>query len=180
MGDGSGDLQSVWHIYVGQTIISNSTIIDIGAGIGKSKDRLRAGNNFVITQDINIARTKLVDLICDAEDIGTSTYDYVTAFDVIEHTNDADKFLYNCHRIAKSGIFITTPNRYKCPAAWHWYPTEFYSMIEKSKQDSAEFSNKYYLRIVGNEQNYIINVSKAEFLSNKTALACGIFVYRKD
>jgi 2-polyprenyl-3-methyl-5-hydroxy-6-metoxy-1,4-benzoquinol methylase len=105
--DGREDGQSNWHSFFGQHF-HNTTILDVGSGLGHSKARLSVNGNEVTTLDV--APGLVVDLSCSIYDIEDNSYDIVTCFDVIEHIADDTNFLEKLYKIAKKGVVITTPN----------------------------------------------------------------------
>jgi len=129
MGDGSGDLQRVWHEFAG-TLFSNKEILDVGAGVGRSKERLSINGNTVVTLDTNRAYMTKVDHICYPEDMISKSFDIVTAFDVVEHTVNPERFVKTIWNIAREGIFVTTPNVAFSPGPWHYTEYEFIKLIE--------------------------------------------------
>ena len=175
MGDGSGDLQAVWHTFVGNKVIGSSAIIDVGAGIGLSKQRLMEGNNFVITQDINTDRRGVVDLVAPLERIGMK-YNFATSFDVIEHTVDPELFVVLMWKVARKGIFLTTPNYHKVPKEWHYKPEEFMKIIDKAEASIKRYNyrRRYFARFKGSDYDYCAEVDYKMF-SSKEPYALGIF-----
>jgi hypothetical protein len=129
MGDGSGDLQKTWHEFAG-SLFSNKTILDVGAGVGRSKERLSVNGNEVTTQDINRAMMTKVDFISYPEDINYNSYDIVTAFDVVEHTVSPAEFINTIWNISREGIFVTTPNVEYSPGPWHYDELGFIKLVE--------------------------------------------------
>jgi len=128
MGDGTLDLQEVWHRFAGG-LFHGQTILDVGAGIGRSKDRLSINGNIVTTQDTERSFIEKVDLIIDTDKI-SGTWSVVTAFDVIEHSSSPDRFLKTLWRLAERAVFFTTPNAAKSPAPWHWHLDQLIKMCE--------------------------------------------------
>lgn len=62
----------------------------------------------------------------DARDMpfGDRAFDYVHCAAVLEHVgsaNDQHKLIMECARVARLGMFLTTPNR--------WYPIEFHTQL---------------------------------------------------
>jgi methyltransferase family protein len=52
------------------------------------------------------------------------TFDYVHSSAVLEHVGDCRnqrKFIDECFRVARRGVFLTTPNR--------WFPIEFHTLV---------------------------------------------------
>jgi 2-polyprenyl-3-methyl-5-hydroxy-6-metoxy-1,4-benzoquinol methylase len=105
--DGREDMQSYWHNFIVKHI-KNSTVLDVGAGLGGSRKRLEEGGNTVFTQEPGPELP--ADFKQDISEIEDSAFDYVTNFDVIEHVEKDEEFLGHLFRVAKKGVFIATPN----------------------------------------------------------------------
>lgn len=104
---GREDFQAGWQQFFGRRF-QGQAILDVGAGLAHSRARLQAGGNRVTTQDL--ASGLPVDLCCPISEIPDQAYDIVTAFNVLEHVDDADAFLQELQRIARTAVVITTPN----------------------------------------------------------------------
>jgi hypothetical protein len=170
MGDGSGDFQISWHTYFGK-YFSSASILDVGAGIGKSKQRLQYNLNNVTTQDINPDRKGLVDILQPIEEI-TTKFDYVVSFDVIEHVDDQYKFLIEKKRLSTIGVLDTTPNWYLYPRDWHFTSSQFYELYLGMFGDSYRYS--YFFRIKTSDRDYVEETTQQSFLDDKTKYAYGI------
>lgn len=166
MGDGRGDLQRVWHEYVGK-MFEGVTILDVGAGIGLSKARLsNRGKNTVTTQDIDRSKMLEVDCIAYLKDID-GQWDIVTAFDVIEHAPESAVFVDEMVARARKAIFLSTPNRHLYNGPWHFYPHE---LTFKS------FECRYLLRYREGDNDSIEEVNHDQFIESKSAYALGVLL----
>lgn len=105
--EGREDQQAGWQQYVGW-LFWWCKILDVGAGLGKSRERLARNENTVTLQDV--APGLPVDITDPIETIPDKSYDLVTAFDVIEHVDDDLDFMFHLCRIARKWVFISTPN----------------------------------------------------------------------
>jgi len=131
------DLQIKWQEFA-SLLYEGQTILDLGAGQGKSKGRLeRNGLNQVTTQDINRNLMLCVDLIMMPEDI-QGEWDVVTAFDVIEHVPNPHILLSEMLRLAQKEIFFSTPNKTLFPTPWHYTFDELTNMLSGIKQSCAD------------------------------------------
>jgi hypothetical protein len=122
------DLQADLHFFF-DTLVTGKRVLDVGAGLGKSKARIR--HNRVITYEPSPACRGLVDLA----EWPTAPYDVVTAFEVLEHVQDDAGFLRQLESLATQAIFLTTPNWHvaQCQSADHYReytPDEFGGLIE--------------------------------------------------
>lgn len=104
---GREDFQRGWQQFVGQQF-DNMSIIDVGAGLGLSKERLEVNGNVVTLQDIAMLHT--VDTHDSIAVCADDDYAIATCFDVIEHVRKDEEFVHNLLRIAWHRVIITTPN----------------------------------------------------------------------
>lgn len=116
--DGRIDWQAGWHRFFG-TWFHRQSVLDVGAGLGQSRDRLAVGANEVTIHDV--APGLAVDVTSPVADIPTEAFDVVTAFDVIEHVDEDRVFAHHLLRIARRAIVITTPNVWisRCGNPYH-------------------------------------------------------------
>lgn len=105
--EGREDCQGGWQLLASNLIPPNMTILDVGAGLGRSAGRL--GHSRTTTQDPALGLLD-VQLTTPIENIPDQSYDAVTCFDVIEHVMEDITFLDHLKRIARRYVFITTPN----------------------------------------------------------------------
>src|SRR3990172_7790623 len=84
------DLQADLHFFF-DTLVAGKTVLDVGAGLGRSKVRIR--HNRVTTYEPSKHCQNLVD-ICSPV-LPEGLFDVVTAFEVIEHVQDDEKFLWD-------------------------------------------------------------------------------------
>lgn len=104
---GREDTQGCWQTTLAK-YLNNCTILDVGAGLGESKKRMSIRGIEVTTYDP--APGLPVDITGDLDQIPDNSFDYVTAFDVFEHIPTPEQFLLDLKRIARRGVFLTTPN----------------------------------------------------------------------
>lgn len=99
------DLQADLHFFF-DTLVTGKTVLDVGAGLGKSKARIR--HNRVTTYEPSEHCCGLVD-VCGPE-MPAGLFDVVTAFEVLEHVEDDLGFLRRLDARASQAVFLTTPN----------------------------------------------------------------------
>lgn len=126
--EGREDCQRGWHEFVQATKEPDDTVLDVGAGLGKSKGRITN----CTTQDI--APKLAVDIVRPVSEIESKSYDIVTAFDVIEHVLHDVDFLKDLLGIARKWVFITTPNEIISRAmngchVREYTPEEFFDLL---------------------------------------------------
>lgn len=108
---GREDTQAAWHTLVAEFLAERDqpcTLLDVGTGLGKARERLNSGIVHVWTQDPGPKLTP--DYTQDVSEIRSRSFDIVTAFDVIEHVQDYRAFANNLLRIARDLVILTTPN----------------------------------------------------------------------
>lgn len=170
MGDGRGDSQRAWHEFAGLHF-DGVSILDVGAGIGLSRERLaRGGRNRVTTLDIERTRMGAVDIICDPRDL-EGRWDVVTSFDVIEHVPDARAFIAQLVRLARRAVFVTTPAFRLYPHPWHFRPGEIESIAESVPGPKRI---AWFARYKSGDADTIEAISRERSFSDETIYAHGI------
>jgi 2-polyprenyl-3-methyl-5-hydroxy-6-metoxy-1,4-benzoquinol methylase len=179
MGDGSRDLQAPWHNFFGK-LFTDETILDVGAGMGKSKERLATGNNIVTTQELNSNFKDMVDISTEVSKI-KKKFSVVTAFEVLEHTEeygmDKKTFLKELKRLAKKYIVISTPNAIFIPREWHITPQEFLDLLD---EDFQGWEVKFFTRTRANNMDLVEEVDHSEFINNTTSVQVAIMLEKKN
>lgn len=130
---GRGPGQLAWYRYA-QRFVANRSVLDVGAGLGLGTSILREVASSADGQDLdgNLAARGI--LTCDLSDLASKSYDVVVSIEVLEHVDDPYPFLQELARIARHGIFLTTPNWTASRCMWpfhvHEYtPREFYNLL---------------------------------------------------
>jgi 2-polyprenyl-3-methyl-5-hydroxy-6-metoxy-1,4-benzoquinol methylase len=179
MGDGRGDLQRVWHEFVGARLLPAAPIdvLDVGAGLGVSKARLAQGRHRVTTHDVNRANMANVDVIADLGALAmsrVSRYDAVTAFDVIEHAPAPPLFLAHLAVLARRLVFFSTPNHAAYPHPWHFTAGE----VQALAQAIPHAEIRYFRRDKTGEHDEVTEVSGEAFVVDEPrAYAFGVAIY---
>ena len=119
---GREDCQAQWQSAVAG-YLNNASVLDVGAGLCQSLDRLCVRGLRVITQDIFPGST--ADRTCPIEQVPSKSFDYCTSFDVIEHVPDYEGFFKHLARISKKGFAISTPNYFLSKNTHRFHVREF-------------------------------------------------------
>lgn len=119
---GREDCQAQWQSAVA-AYINNASVLDVGAGLCRSLDRLCVRGLRVITQDV-FPGSK-ADMTCPIESVPDKAFDYCTSFDVIEHVPDYEGFFKNLARISKKGFAVSTPNYFLSQNLHRFHVREF-------------------------------------------------------
>lgn len=112
------DLQHDLHHFF-NWLVSGKRVLDVGAGMGRSKYRIR--HSKVTTYDPSPHVAGQVDLTL-LPPATAPDYEIVTAFEVIEHVKQDRAFCAVLDAHAREAIFLTTPNWQvaRCQSADHY------------------------------------------------------------
>lgn len=121
---GRGPGQLGWYRYAA-SLVANRSVLDVGCGLGKGLDILRTYAREARGQDLDprLARPDVV--IGPVADIIDKSVDFVVSIDVIEHIEDDSMFLRELSRIAREGIFLTTPLLVRGRDIWPYHVREY-------------------------------------------------------
>jgi len=125
-----------WYEFVGSYIATETatdlkrpSILDVGTGV--SYDGLQLLREKAVAMTVTGIDTdkRLHGLhddvaVLDIANVADNAYDYVTCFDVIEHVVDDLEFLDHLRRVARRGVFVTTPNFTRSRCANHHHCRE--------------------------------------------------------
>ena len=113
-----------WYQYAAQQI-AGCSVIDIGCGLGVGLDVLRKAASEARGQDLDARLERSDVLIGPVSSIASKQFDFVTCIDVVEHV-DADRdFMQELARIARRGIFLTTPLSILGREVWPFHVREY-------------------------------------------------------
>jgi 2-polyprenyl-3-methyl-5-hydroxy-6-metoxy-1,4-benzoquinol methylase len=132
------DCQRAWYQFFSQYAVDRQ-VLDVGAGTGYGTEIYKqAGARLSIGIDIqplsgNVVRSTMSSW-------KTSSFDVVTAMDVIEHVEDDNRFLQEMLRIAREHVIFTTPNwnRSRCENIFHireYTPSELKFLVDGLEAD---------------------------------------------
>jgi len=100
--------QAHWYKHIVQ-VEPWQSILDVGAGTGYGLTILSA-NGIARVDGFDVVEISQSVPCATISDFADSSYELVTAIDVIEHVVRDGWFLAHLLRIAKRGVFISTPN----------------------------------------------------------------------
>lgn len=118
--------QAHWYRHVG-VIVTGRSILDVGAGTGYGLSIMDALGATVQGFDVADIAPTIPQGRIDRFDDGS--FDYVSAIDVIEHVADDEGMLGHMLRVARKGVFISTPN-WNVSKAVNPYHVREYTPIE--------------------------------------------------
>jgi hypothetical protein len=161
---GREDTQGVWVDFFA-AFINNCTVLDVGAGLCGSRNRYQAANRGIrpFTQEPH--PDSPADFTGELKDIPAAMFDYVSAFDVLEHVRQYDDFLKHLRRIAKKGVAITTPNYCVTKNHHEFHVREF--TPEDLVNVMEDYVGPYDTGWVMDPKLGIIRVTREEFVANK-------------
>ena len=100
-------------------------MLDVGAGLGDGLRILRQQASVVEGQDLDPRLADRGIHIVSIDEIPDRSCDVVTSIDVIEHIEDDGWFVRSLARIARQGIFVTTPNWTASRCQWPYHLREY-------------------------------------------------------
>jgi SAM-dependent methyltransferase len=121
---GRGPGQLPWYEFA-LRFVKGKSVLDAGCGLGKGMDILRREAREVLGQDLDPRLIRPDVTIGDLSVIPSKSVDVVVSIDVIEHVADPDGFLVELARIAREGIFVTTPNWTASRCKWPYHLREY-------------------------------------------------------
>ena len=107
------------------TPLAGERLLDVGCADGTYTRRLAAG---FLTVDAIEQAIRVHDMSASALGFRDSSFDMVTAIEVLEHVADLDGTLSEVHRVLRPGgrFCVTTPNR--------WFPFETHGPVIAGKR----------------------------------------------
>jgi SAM-dependent methyltransferase len=121
---GRGPGQLPWYRFA-SGLVAGKTVLDVGCGLGKGMEILRQNAASVNGQDLDPRLAGPEIHIGPVDQIPGKSYDVVTCFDVIEHVQDDQEFVRHLVRIARQGLFLTTPNWTTGRCRWPYHVREY-------------------------------------------------------
>lgn len=108
---GRGPSQMAWYGFVAE-IVEGQSVLDVGCGSGEGLKLLAARATYArgIDLDERLQRPDVNVEIKSVADMPDKSFDVVVCFDVIEHVEQDRAFLAELFRVARSAVFVSTPN----------------------------------------------------------------------
>jgi ubiquinone/menaquinone biosynthesis C-methylase UbiE len=104
-----GKYQEAWYRFVLDLIDGGDSVLDVGAGSGYGLDILAPHVGVLLGCDPLPLKSEI--LLGSVGQFVSEQFDWVLAIDVIEHVDGSPlEFLRECWRVAKQGVFVTTPD----------------------------------------------------------------------
>ena len=133
MEAGRGPGQLAWYSYATR-YVQGGSVLDVGCGLGKGTDILRAAALHADGQDLDPQLAAIGAITKPLSEFPAKSYDVVVSIEVVEHVADPVEFVHALSRIARKGFFITTPNWTASRCTWPFHvreftPKEFYDLL---------------------------------------------------
>ncbi len=121
-GRGPGQLD--WYRYT-LRFLAGKSILDVGCGLGDGLRILAEKATVAHGQDLDERLRNQNVIVGPIEEIASKSYDLVICIDVIEHVEDDVAFVRQLGRIARRGLFLTTPNWTASRCHWPYHVREY-------------------------------------------------------
>lgn len=105
--------------------VAGKSVLDVGCGMGEGLEVLASRAASVMGLDLDPRLECPRIIIGDVAAVPSKSYDVVTAVEVIEHVESPEAFVYDCSRIARHGVFLTTPNWTFDRCTWPFHLREY-------------------------------------------------------
>jgi 2-polyprenyl-3-methyl-5-hydroxy-6-metoxy-1,4-benzoquinol methylase len=164
---GREGVPGVYAFFARYLLMPWQSCLDVGGGLGRGKAILLRRSKYIRSIDIEPALEKYGVVYSRVEDENTAGFDWCIAVDVIEHVKDDEHFLSELLRVARRGVFVSTPNRLHHPEhRWSYHvreysPEELRKLFQKVAPDYAiiHFSCEIYggnmrMRLPANEDEH--------------------------
>lgn len=141
-GGGFGRTDDQWGWYVNfEKAFNGRTVLDVGTGISKIKERTAEFGSVVTTHEACIDIP--ADIHGDLANVASKSFQTVTCFDVIEHVKEYGRLAFEMARISTEYLVITTPGYAitKCTNPCHWHefmPSEICNLLDATGMVFAE------------------------------------------
>jgi 2-polyprenyl-3-methyl-5-hydroxy-6-metoxy-1,4-benzoquinol methylase len=107
------EFQSYWYHLAGKQYTQGKSALDVGAGTGYGMRILREEGAVAVAGIDPLPMTPEIGA-ADVSAYPVGAYDWCVCCDVIEHVQDDFALLQHMIRVAREGVFFSTPN-------WNWF-----------------------------------------------------------
>jgi 2-polyprenyl-3-methyl-5-hydroxy-6-metoxy-1,4-benzoquinol methylase len=123
-----------WYEFA-HRFVEDKTVLDVGCGLGDGLRMLELRARVVHGQDLDPRLSGPGRFIQGTSEFPSKSYDVVVTIDVLEHVEDAERFVKDCARIAREGVFLSTPNWTASRCHWPFHfreytPREFERLLQ--------------------------------------------------
>lgn len=161
---GRGPGQLAWYEFARRFVVGRS-VLDAGCGLGHGTAILRQAAAEARGQDLDPRLASDTVFVGDLDLIAAKSFDVVVSIDVVEHVEDPEAFVRSLARIAREGIFITTPNWTASRCQWPYHRRE-YTPREFEQLLSHVGAVSLYKGTPDGAQVYPVHLSRAYHLFN--------------
>lgn len=121
---GRGPGQLPWYKFA-QQFVTGRSVLDAGCGLGHGMTILRQVAKEVRGQDLDPRLEGPDVFVGDLDAVASKSFDVVVSIDVVEHVEHPEAFVMQLARIARHGIFLTTPNWTASRCQWPYHRREY-------------------------------------------------------
>lgn len=121
---GRGPGQRGWYEWIAPQVAGQS-VLDAGCGLGYGLDILGRFAQDARGQDLDPRLASPRITIAPLQSFPDKSFDVVVSIDVIEHVDDDHGFVGQLTRLARSRVFITTPNWTAGRCTWPYHVREY-------------------------------------------------------
>jgi 2-polyprenyl-3-methyl-5-hydroxy-6-metoxy-1,4-benzoquinol methylase len=121
---GRGPGQLGWYQFAG-AFVRGKEVLDVGCGLGHGLRILAASARRAEGQDLDSRLAAPGVRIGPLTEVAAKSFDVVVSIDVIEHVDDPSAFLGQLVRVAREGIFLSTPNWTASRCRWPFHLREY-------------------------------------------------------
>ncbi len=126
IADGRTALPGAYAFFARYVLFPWESCLDVGGGLGVGRRVLMARSRRVRSIDADARLTQFGVDPGRIEAEPTSGFDWVVAVDVVEHVQEDAAFVRQLWRVARKGIYLTTPNLAHHPdQAWPYHVREY-------------------------------------------------------
>ncbi len=123
---GRDGVPGAYAFFARYVLLRWESCLDVGGGLGVGLRLLRARSSRVRAIDRDPRLLSLGVELGDVRDEPSASVDWVLAIDVIEHVEDDLSFMRELWRVARRGVFVTTPNQAEHPHyTWPYHVREY-------------------------------------------------------